>query len=92
MKLLAEQFQGTKLETKKPWLTVITKVEKSNCSTTAEEILSSNARLDAFENRHVATYNGKSHRRRLRQRRLISNATRLRATARAIVGDYGNDA
>ena len=35
--------------------------------------------------RHVATYDGKSYRRRLRQRRLISNTTRLRTTARAIV-------
>jgi hypothetical protein len=52
MTLLAEQFQGTKLETKKPGLTVITKVEKSNCSTTAEEILSSKARLEAFEDSH----------------------------------------
>ena len=35
--------------------------------------------------RHVATYDGNSYRRRLRQRRLISNTTRLRTTAIAIV-------
>ena len=52
MALPAAQLQGIKLETKKSGLTMITKVEKSNCSTTAEEILSSKARLEAFEDIH----------------------------------------